>query len=95
VVVDYYVYVLTNGHGTLYVGMTNDLHRRIEEHRRRAIPGFKRTNNVDRLVYHESTSNPAAAIAREKEIKGWRKARKVALVSAANPGWRDLGDDLS
>ena len=91
----HYVYILTNGHGTLYVGMTNDLRRRVEEHRRRAIPGFTRIYNVDRLVYYESTSNPAAAIAREKEVKGWRKARKVALVSGVNPGWRDLGDDLS
>jgi putative endonuclease len=74
--------------------MTNDLRRRIEEHRRRAIPGFTRTYNVDRLVYYESTSNPAAAIAREKEIKGWRKAKKIALVAAENPGWRDLAEDL-
>ena len=90
----YYVYILTNSHGTLYVGMTNDLRRRVEEHRRRAIPGFTRTYNVDRLVYYESTSNPAAAIAREKEIKGWRKAKKIALVAAENPGWRDLAEDL-
>jgi putative endonuclease len=92
--VTYYVYILSNGHGTLYVGMTNDLRRRAAEHRCRAIPGFTRTYNVDRLVYYESTSNPAAAIAREKAIKGWRKAKKIALVAAKNPGWCDLAEDL-
>jgi putative endonuclease len=90
----YYVYILSNGHGTLYVGVTNNLRRRVLEHRRGLVAGFTRRYNLHRLVYFESTPDPLAAIAREKEIKGWSRARKVALVQVLNPGWRDLAEDL-
>jgi len=87
------VYILSSRHGTLYVGVTNDLQRRLKEHREGNAAGFSRRYNVDRLVYFESASDPRTAIAREKEIKGWRKAKKAALVASMNPAWRDLSED--
>ena len=82
--------MLANGHGTLYVGVTNDLPRRLIEHRERVVHGFTRRYSVDRLVYFETTADVVSAIAREKQIKGWRKTKKVALVETTNPAWRDL-----
>ena len=82
--------MLANGHGTLYVGVTNDLPRRLIEHRERVVHGFTRRYSVDRLVYFETTADVVSAIAREKQIKGWRKTKKVALVETVNPRWEDL-----
>ena len=87
---DYYVYIMTNEAGTLYTGVTNDLVRRILEHKQKLIPGFTRRYNLTRLVYYEVTPNVRAAIAREKQIKGWLRRKKVALVESMNPEWRDL-----
>lgn len=70
--------------------MTNDLQRRMYEHRQRATPGFASRYALDRLVYAEEASDVADAIRREKEIKGWRRSKKVTLVESVNPGWRDL-----
>ena len=89
----YYVYILSNASKTLYVGFTSDLGRRVYEHKQKAKPGFSARYNVGRLVYFEETGNPRAAIAREKEIKGWTRARKIALVESMNPKWRDLSED--
>ena len=87
---EYYVYIMTNRSGTLYTGVTNDLQRRVSEHKREAIPGFTRKYRIDRLVYFESTDAVHCALAREKQIKGWLRAKKVALVESMNPEWEDL-----
>jgi len=89
----YYVYILTNASRTLYTGVTNDLERRVLEHKRKLIPGFTRRYNLTRLVYFEEFGDIRDAIAREKQIKGWLRARKVALIEATNPTWKDLSAD--
>jgi len=86
----YYVYILTNRAGVLYVGVTNDLERRIMEHRSGLIDGFSRKYNVTRLVYFEDCGEVWDAIAREKQIKGWRRSKKLALISGLNREWADL-----
>ncbi len=89
----YYVYILSNMHRTLYTGVTNDLARRVYEHKHRLVPGFTSRYGVDRLVYFESTSDIGAAIEREKQIKGWLRTKKLALIESADPEWRDLSAD--
>ena len=89
----YWVYIMTNRSGTLYVGMTNDLMRRVHEHRQGQIPGFTSRYNITWLIHAESTSNVADAIAREKEIKGWRREKKLALITESNPDWLDLASE--
>ena len=91
----YYVYILSSPSRTIYVGMTNNLERRIYEHAQKLIPGFTSRYNVSRLVYFEETPDVYAAIAREKQLKGWRRARKIALIEASNPEWRDLSLEWS
>ena len=89
----YWVYLLTNRSGTLYVGITNDLERRLGEHAENAQTrrdSFAGRYDLDRLVYVEPYPEAADAIAREKQSKGWRRAKKVALIDASNPAWRDL-----
>ncbi|PIP73938.1 MAG: endonuclease [Nitrospinae bacterium CG22_combo_CG10-13_8_21_14_all_47_10] len=86
----YYVYILANASKTLYTGMTNDLERRIYEHKHKIIPGFAKRYNLTRLVYFEDTTEVKQAIAREKEIKGWVRQKKIALIESTNPGWDDL-----
>ena len=86
----YFTYIMTNRSGTLYVGMTNDLVRRVWEHKHALVPGFTSRYRIDRLVYYETYSHPRNAIAREKEIKGWLRAKKVALIEAQNRKWLDL-----
>ncbi len=87
----YYVYLLTNWNNrVMYVGVTNNLERRVYEHKNRLIEGFTRKYHVDKLVYFETTGDVRAAIAREKQIKGWRREKKNRLVAAMNPGWNDL-----
>jgi putative endonuclease len=88
----YYVYILANGKRMLYVGVTNDLQRRINEHRLKQIPGYTQHYNISRLVYFESTLNVSAAIVREKQIKGWIREKKLALIEASNPKWADLSE---
>jgi putative endonuclease len=89
----YCVYIATNGSKTLYTGVTNDLKRRMFEHRNSLIPGFTSKYRIDRLVHFETTSDVRAAIAREKQIKGWKRVRKVALIEAENPRWLDLSKE--
>jgi len=86
----YYVYILSSQRRTLYTGVTGDLRRRVYQHRSKAIEGFTKRYNVTRLVYFESTSDVRVAIAREKQIKGWSRAKKIALVHTTNPEWLDL-----
>ncbi len=76
--------------GTLYVGVTNNLIRRVQEHREHRADGFTAKYNVTRLVYFEETTDPRSAIEREKQIKGWLRSRKVDLIESTNPGWLDL-----
>ena len=86
----YYVYILTNATHKLYVGMTNDLQRRMYEHKHKLVPGFTSRYNLSWLAYYETTSDVHAAIAREKQIKGWLRSRKTVLLESANPHWVDL-----
>jgi putative endonuclease len=89
----YFVYILTNRSKTLYTGMTNNLNRRIIEHKTHINPGFTSKYNINRLVYFEEWLDPRSAIAREKQIKGWLRAKKVALIASINPEWNDLAAD--
>ena len=90
-----YVYILSNRVRTLYIGVTRDLERRLYEHKCKLVDGFTKRYNVTWLVYYESTDNPEAAIAREKELKGWRGAKKIRLIESVNPRWRDLSLEWS
>ena len=90
----YYVYIMSSKSRTLYVGMTNNLERRVYEHKTGMVPGFTSRYRIDRLVYYDGTPDVGAAIQREKEIKGWRRDRKMDLISEFNPHWRDLAEDL-
>ncbi|MBF6593582.1 MAG: GIY-YIG nuclease family protein [Thermaceae bacterium] len=85
---------MTGGGRSLYVGMTNNLQRRVYEHREKLLEGFTRRYNLTQLVYYESTNDVTAAIEREKRIKGWTRAKKWALVSSFNPTWKDLGEEI-
>ena len=86
----YYVYILSSYQRTTYVGVTSNLERRLYEHRNHLVPGFTSRYNVNRLVYFETTSDVHAAISREKEIKAWRREKKVRLIESVNPDWKDL-----
>ena len=92
----YYVYILSNAHKTvLYIGITNDLARRVYEHKAHLDKGsFTSQYNVENLMYYEVTSNPEAAIAREKQLKGWNRKRKDQLISKMNPEWKDLYETI-
>ncbi len=90
----YYVYILTNKSGTLYTGMTNDLRRRIYEHKKGLIEGFAKKYNIKRLVYFESSTSVHTAITREKQIKGWSRKKKIEIVDSSNPEWIDLSNSL-
>ena len=83
---------MTNRSGTLYTGTTNDLHRRVYEHKKKLIPGFTSKYNITRLVYFEETSDVKAAITREKQIKGWVRAKKIELIEKDNHKWQDLSE---
>ena len=92
----YHVYILTNcPRGVLYVGLTNNLVRRVSEHRQKLVPGFTKTHGVIRLVYFEQYSSIAEARAREHGMKRWRRAWKLKLVDQFNLDWRDLVDELT
>jgi len=91
----FYVYILGNRPGgVLYTGMTNDLKRRVSEHKSREGGGFTKRYNIDRLVSFEVTDDALTAIEREKQIKGGPRRRKIALIEGINPNWVDLFDDL-
>ena len=91
----FYVYMMTNrGRVVLYTGLTNSLMRRVAQYQKSEIEGFTKTYKVNRLVYYECFNDPRDAIAREKEIKGWRREKKNALVETKNPEWADLSGML-
>lgn len=91
----YFVYMTASISKVLYVGVTNDLIRRVWEHKENLVIGFTEKYNVSRLVYYEVTDDVLAAIAREKQIKGYRREKKVALIAVMNPAWKDLYPDLT
>ena len=93
---NYYVYILTNAHKNLiYVGVTNDLIRRVYEHKHHLdADSYTAKYNIDQLVYYETTSDVYSAISREKQLKGWNRARKNKLVERKNPGWADIYESL-
>jgi len=86
----YFVYIMASKSRTLYTGVTNNLVRRVYEHKQKLIPGFTKKYNLTRLVYYETMPEVRAAITREKQIKGWRRAKKIALIESLNPHWQDL-----
>ena len=90
----YYVYMMTNRSGTLYIGVTNNLERRIHEHKTGEVKGFTSRYNLNRLVFWEETGDVMSALEREKPLKGWVRRRKVALIQSQNPRWLDLSESL-
>ncbi|WP_297212029.1 MULTISPECIES: GIY-YIG nuclease family protein [Thermodesulfovibrio] len=91
----YYVYIMTNKYNTvLYTGVTNDLVRRVYEHKNKLIDGFTAKYNVTKLVYYEIAQDANEAIKREKQIKGWNRDKKKALIEGLNPQWRDLYEEI-
>ena len=87
---EYWVYILANVHRTLYIGVTSNLQARVYEHKNHLLPGFTSTYGIDRLVYVEGTTDVHAALAREKQLKGWLRSKKVALIESVNADWEDL-----
>ena len=91
-----YVYLLASRkQGTLYLGVTNDLARRIYQHKTKTLSGFTSRYDVNRLVWYECYDDPTNAIEREKELKKWRRAWKIDLIEKANPNWKDLYEDIA
>ena len=91
----YYVYVLASRkEGAIYIGMTNDLVRRVYQHRTKAVPGFTSKYNITQLVWFEIYDDPIAAITREKELKKWKRSWKAGLIEATNPKWNDLYESI-
>ena len=90
----YYVYIMFNQSRTLYVGVTNDLIKRVQDHKRKRVPGFTAKYNITQLAYYEIFRNVVAAIEREKQIKGWTRAKKIALIESQNARWEDLTNSL-
>ena len=86
----YYVYIMSNRTHVLYLGVTNDLGIRASQHREGAKPGFTQWYHLNRLVYFEAYDRIEDAITREKQLKGWRRSRKIALIESVNPRWSDL-----
>ena len=90
----YYVYIITNKiNSVVYIGVTNDLERRLYEHKHKLVDGFSKKYNLYKLVYLETTTDIKAAIAREKQLKGWTRAKKNALIASINPLWKDLNEE--
>jgi putative endonuclease len=92
----YYVYLLASDrNGTLYIGVTNDIVRRVFEHKSKAVAGFTKRYGVDKLVWYEIYDDPTSAITREKELKKWRREWKIQLIEKQNPQWLDLYPQIS
>ncbi len=88
----YYVYIMANQSRTLYLGFTNNIARRVQQHKTGLVEGFTSRYDIDTLVYVESFRDPSSGIAREKQIKRWRREKKLQLIAQDNPEWRDLSD---
>jgi putative endonuclease len=89
----YFVYIMTNPSKTLYTGLTNSIRRRVREHKLKLTPGFATKYNITRLVYFETFEDVRNAIEREKQLKAWTRAKRVALIESLNPKWDDLSRD--
>jgi putative endonuclease len=89
----YFVYIMASRSHVLYVGVTNDLQRRVGQHKQKVVEGFTQKYNVTRLVYYEMTNDVHVALNREKEIKGWLRKKKIALIESMNPQWKDLSEE--
>jgi putative endonuclease len=89
---EYFAYIVCSRSGTLYIGMTNSIYRRALEHKRGEIEGFAAKYHCDRLVYYESFDDVHKAIGREKQLKGWSRSKKIALIETKNPRWSDLAE---
>jgi len=90
----FYVYIMASNTGTLYVGLTSDIRKRIYEHKAHLVPGFTNKYNTDKLIYFEVIGDSGSAIKREKQIKAWRRGKKVSLIDSLNPEWNDLSQDV-
>lgn len=90
----FYVYIMTNNSKTLYTGFTNNLIRRVYEHKNKSIQCFTSRYNINKLVYYEIFENAENAIIREKQIKGWTKLKKIELIESINPYWEDLYENI-
>jgi putative endonuclease len=88
----YFAYIVCSRSGTLYIGMTNNMYRRALEHKSGEIEGFASKYHCDRLVYYEGFDDVYKAIGREKQLKGWTRAKKIALIESKNPRWEDLAE---
>jgi putative endonuclease len=89
---EYWTYIVASLTGTLYIGMTNNIERRMREHKSREFEGFASKYRCDRLVYFEGSDDVRKAIDREKQLKGWRRSKKIALIQSRNPRWGDLAE---
>jgi putative endonuclease len=90
----YCVYIIANIARTIYIGVTNNLQRRVYEHKNKLFPGFTAKYGLDTLVYFECGEDVYSAITREKQLKGWKRIRKIQLIESMNPEWKDLSKDL-
>ena len=91
---NYYVYIITNfTNSTLYIGVTNNLERRLYEHKNKLVDGFSKRYNLNKLVYFEETTNIEKAIEREKQLKSWKRDKKESLIKNMNPTWKDLSEE--
>jgi putative endonuclease len=90
----YYVYIIASSSGTLYIGITNNLMRRIYEHKNGLIEGFSKKYSCHKLIYYEIYGDVNLAIAREKQLKGWRREKKENIIKKFNPHWKDLYDEM-
>ena len=88
----YFVYVMSSGSGTLYIGVTNSIYRRALQHKAGEVEGFACKHGCTRLVYYEGFDDVHKAIGREKQLKGWTRAKKIALIESKNPRWEDLAE---
>ncbi len=92
---NFYVYILASKkNGTLYIGVTSDLFRRVQEHNTKIVKGFTEKYNINMLVYYEETNSVEAAIAREKQLKQWHRQWKINLIERLNPDWKDLSEEI-
>ena len=91
---NFYLYIVTNNSRTLYIGITNNLGRRIYEHKSKLIEGFTKKYNIHKLVYFELFNNPDEAIKREKQLKGWLRKKKITLIESTNPERKDLSEEF-
>ena len=90
---NYYLYIMANRSRTIYVGVTNNIERRVLEHKEKRVPGFTAKYNIGRLVFYQRFPNINEAIQAEKKVKAWRREKKIALIEAENPHWKDLAAD--